>query len=321
MVQQNEISEIESVSENVSERSEQLKSFPIHFEEIHVEPEFPIIGQQYDVDNADIEDVHAHNVLEIGFCIQGSGVLLVEGRLQAFHSGCCSIIRRNDCHRMRSTENTSSTWCFFFIKPELLLAGPHYDTSLLKSDTLGGNDFPNILYPEQYPTPCTLIKEMYRCLDTQTADYKSMMGCLVGALMPALHQLPGQTEAKKTAKDQSFPRIAPALKHIGNNLNEEVRIENLASICKVSLAHFRRLFQDAMCESPKQYLNRFRIHHAAAMLQSSRRSVIDIALACGFQSPSSFNRQFRNIMDCSPREWRNKPQTHSTSSGFNLQSH
>ena len=194
----------------------------------------------------------------------------------------------------------------FGINPALLVNDPRYDKIFLDADRFGGPSFPNIINPDEYPTQCNLMKEMVNCLQSCMHGYKSMFRGLVGALMPTLHQLPGQTPPKISDKNQAFPRIAPALEHIGNNLDEDVRVEEMAEICHLSLAHFRRLFNDAMGESPKQYLNRFRIHHAAAMLQTESRTVIDIALSCGYQSLSSFNRQFRNIMNCSPREWRQR---------------
>jgi len=52
------------------------------------------------------------------------------------------------------------------------------------------------------------------------------------------------------------------------------------------------------------YVNDMRCAEACVQLQSTKRSIAQIAEACGFQTLSHFNRQFRRRHGLTPRELR-----------------
>lgn len=54
------------------------------------------------------------------------------------------------------------------------------------------------------------------------------------------------------------------------------------------------------------YVNAFRIGEACMLLAETSLSVTDIMLACGFQTKSNFNREFKRIAGFTPTEWREK---------------
>jgi transcriptional regulator GlxA family with amidase domain len=100
--------------------------------------------------------------------------------------------------------------------------------------------------------------------------------------------------------------VAPALAAIAGHFDETIDVSDLAEACRLSPTHFRRLFREALRESPTEYLGRLRVQKAAALLGSGRYGVLDAALACGFNSLSAFSRQFRALYGESPRAWRAK---------------
>ncbi|MGN5478134.1 helix-turn-helix transcriptional regulator [Cupriavidus basilensis] len=59
-----------------------------------------------------------------------------------------------------------------------------------------------------------------------------------------------------------------------------------------------------MSVPPYKYLLNLRINRAADLLKASQTPITDIALEVGFSCPSEFARAFRQIMDCTPREFR-----------------
>jgi len=68
--------------------------------------------------------------------------------------------------------------------------------------------------------------------------------------------------------------------------------------------HAHRALRAALGETPKQFTLRLRIDHAAAALVSSRASILDIALECGFESHEAFCRAFRRRFGLSPSAYR-----------------
>ena len=64
--------------------------------------------------------------------------------------------------------------------------------------------------------------------------------------------------------------------------------------------------------SPLEYIHRLRINRACDLLLSTNDSILDISLAVGFDSVSSFNRQFIQATGLAPSKWR-KERMHARS--------
>jgi AraC-like DNA-binding protein len=56
--------------------------------------------------------------------------------------------------------------------------------------------------------------------------------------------------------------------------------------------HFHRCFGVVFGETPRGWLSRRRAERAMAMLRTTRRSIIEICLAVGYASASSFSASF-----------------------------
>lgn len=77
-----------------------------------------------------------------------------------------------------------------------------------------------------------------------------------------------------------------------------------ASAAGMSASHFSRLFKMAAGVSPSQYFIRLRMAEAGRLLRKTRRSVIEIGLDVGYDSPSHFAQVFRREMGASPSAYR-----------------
>lgn len=99
-------------------------------------------------------------------------------------------------------------------------------------------------------------------------------------------------------------QIQPVLAYAAQNLDHDVSLGALAAEAGFSKFHLHRLFLAAASETPKQFTLRLRLARAAAMLLATRDSVLDIALACGFQSHEAFSRAFRRAFGIAPSAYR-----------------
>ncbi len=99
-------------------------------------------------------------------------------------------------------------------------------------------------------------------------------------------------------------QIQPVVAYAARHLDEDVSLEALAGQTDLSKFHLHRLFLIAAGETPKQFTLRLRLARAAAMLLATRDSVLDIALACGFQSHEAFSRAFRRAFGIAPSAYR-----------------
>ncbi|MEM8668588.1 MAG: AraC family transcriptional regulator [Planctomycetota bacterium] len=94
--------------------------------------------------------------------------------------------------------------------------------------------------------------------------------------------------------------------HLHERYADRLSTSDLADMAGLSVSHFERRFRRAFGVSPRQYLVRIRVENAARLLRETDRSVLQIALDCGFYDHAHFSRSFRKIMQSSPSEYRRR---------------
>jgi AraC family transcriptional regulator len=92
--------------------------------------------------------------------------------------------------------------------------------------------------------------------------------------------------------------------YIDANLTHELGLIELAGIAGLSPHHFGEAFKTSMGIPPHRYIIERRVKLAAELLQDSRSSIADIALAAGFSSQSHLTVMFRQIMGTTPARFR-----------------
>ena len=103
-----------------------------------------------------------------------------------------------------------------------------------------------------------------------------------------------------------FKRVQPALAFAAAHLDEGVSLASLAEQARLSPFHLHRVFSARAGETPKQYTLRLRLGRATVMLLTGAESVLDVALACGFQSHEAFCRAFRRRFGMTPTAYRKR---------------
>lgn len=98
--------------------------------------------------------------------------------------------------------------------------------------------------------------------------------------------------------------IRPALEFMVENYRENISVDELAERVHLSKSYFMSCFKKAAGTGAIEYLAQLRINAACRMLTDTAVSVSDIAYSCGYNNLSNFNRQFRKLVGCSPREYR-----------------
>lgn len=92
--------------------------------------------------------------------------------------------------------------------------------------------------------------------------------------------------------------------YIHQHLEEELSLEQLSEVAVFSRYHFHRIFKGMVGESVKAYVRRVRLDHAAILLKQTSDSVVQIALASGFESHSAFSRAFAKQFGMPPSVYR-----------------
>jgi transcriptional regulator GlxA family with amidase domain len=87
---------------------------------------------------------------------------------------------------------------------------------------------------------------------------------------------------------------APAIPAImETNYQHNLPLEAFARMCGRSLSSFKRDFQKHYGVSPGKWLLERRLVRSLALLQSTRLSITEIMLECGFEDLSHFSKAFK----------------------------
>lgn len=94
--------------------------------------------------------------------------------------------------------------------------------------------------------------------------------------------------------------------YMRDHLDEEIGLDELAALLSLSRFHFGTAFRLATGRTPHDWLVGERIERARELLRDPLQPVTEIALAVGYQTPSSFTAAFRKILGVSPSEFRRR---------------
>ena len=100
--------------------------------------------------------------------------------------------------------------------------------------------------------------------------------------------------------------LLPLLARLTEVDGEIKTLADLAAADGRSPFHLQRIFSAEVGESPLQFSRRVRLQRAAASLLVTGKSVLEIALDAGFESPEGFTRAFRAMFSQSPRQFRDQ---------------
>ncbi len=253
--------------------------------------------------------LHHHDLLEVGWCREGHGTLLVDGRIERFAAPCAAIVRPGCRHFHHAVPGTVSRWTFVFVDPARLLAPGATALAIAPPAARA------VLTPSENPAVCGPARLLAEAWEMRALD-PDWVGGQVQSLLAAwrIHarrEPSGRASGMSAVGGAVLPRGAtavatldPAMRLLAER-GGAVRVSDLARACGLAASSLREAFVRAHGMPPKRFLDRYRLHMAAAgLLAMPERRILSIAMDCGFASQSAFNRAFRKEYASGPRAWR-----------------
>lgn len=285
--------------------------------------QFPLLvlqGENWRISDVRSSRLHFHNCLEIGYCHTDSGMMEFYGEKVEFKEGDITIVPRNVPHTTYSSKGSRSKWSYIFLDPKSLL-GEFLPANWENYDLLT-HEFQNYRYifrREEYPNLYHLLMLILKEIEEQEDNYQQSTRALLLSFYLLIHRVQSKRgSSNKSQSDQASTigslktlEIAPALEYIEENFAKQFSVTDLADICHWSPTHFRRVFTNIMGLAPLDYVNNTRIMKSCYLLSNTEESILAISEKVGFQSVSSYNRNFKRVLGRSPSEYRQELQRFS----------
>lgn len=96
------------------------------------------------------------------------------------------------------------------------------------------------------------------------------------------------------------PKLSQVIQMMEAAIEEPISPADLAEDVGMSTRQLERLFRRYLNRSPKRYYMELRLQKARNLLMQTDMSVINVALACGFASPSHFSKCYRAHYNTTP---------------------
>ena len=98
--------------------------------------------------------------------------------------------------------------------------------------------------------------------------------------------------------------IKKAILYISEHFNGSLTLEDVASHVHLHPSYFSTLFKTCTGSAFKEYLNMVRIEESKRLLANTDFSIIDIAMAVGFEDQSYFSKVFKKYTGLTPKQFR-----------------
>jgi len=103
------------------------------------------------------------------------------------------------------------------------------------------------------------------------------------------------------------PKLSKSLVAFHQSPETKWTVESLAESAFMSRAAYSDLFKKVAGVTPIEYVSQFRIAKGYQMLSRKEGSILEVALACGYDSESSFSKAFKRILGMSPSHIKKQP--------------
>ena len=254
---------------------------------------------------------HRHQFYELVFITKGAGLHQIGEHRFPVRVGDVFVIPKNQNHEYRSLQNLSLINIIF--DPIALEIGtgdmariPGFHVLFnLEAGSRPPTGSPSRLHlsPHQIEKVKRLTQKLGRELEEKPAGFQRMA---IAYFTELIIYICRRYESLDADHPDELLRIGQALAYIEQNYHRKITLADIAAAAHLSERHLRRIFVPAIGMPPNRYLQQIRIAHATSLLESTARSITDIAFDCGFEDSNYFSRQFQSLMKLSPRAYRNQ---------------
>ena len=156
--------------------------------------------------------------------------------------------------------------------------------------------------------PVPLIRKLQRKIIAEQKRLHPAANVMINALLleflaNTLRHFSSENQNLSSVSSEGIVRV---VRHIKTHYKKKIQLEEMAAMACLGISQFSVLFRRQTGQSPMAFLIGIRLKKAMEMIFSTDLKIYEIANACGFDSVSYFNRQFRAAYGVTPLSCRRK---------------
>ncbi len=227
-------------------------------------------------------NIRAKAFIQLFWSHRGTGALVINGVERLLKPRHAALYLPGMTHQWYPVRGP---WSFYWLTLDGPLAMPLLMAFGLTADVHAAG-----------PLPSALFRRLFRDLRTPSPLAERRAGAL------GYHIL---SLAAGQAPDPGDPLGAQTIDVLHTHWPDpDFNVKRLAALVNVHRSVLSRRFRRLTGAAPAAYLARLRMQHALMLLETTARSVGDIARASGYADPNYFARHVRRVTGMTPRQFR-----------------
>lgn len=280
-------------------------------EQLPISDSNPIRARYYDY-NRFTYPWHFHSQYEIIYVKESYGSCFVGDCIEKYSAGDVILFGPNLPHYMRSDDiyhaddsvlRVQGTIIQF--EQNFLQYSLNYYPQFLQIKTLLEESKRGILFPKKSSTHITGL----------ISDFPEQRGFRqISVLLEILQEMANASQRKSLASPcyyEKFPsmgnkRIDKITSFINSNYTHNLKLNEVAEMANMNATAFCRFFKETTGKTFLQYVMDMRTGYACKLLTIGDMDISQIAVECGFDSISHFNRTFKLLINMTPTQYRSQ---------------
>ena len=276
-----------------------------------VEPEFPFIIKFFRLRHREIShDLTWHDRLELFIPIDGQASMQMGDRTVEVGAGEILIVENLKLHRIIDDPKLDTRLIVISFLPSFVysLGSPCHDYSFLLPFYSGGNHKRVVREPSALLGMHPLIAALVRCYTDPSCGY--FEAACKASLLQLLYQLVHHLRVDESLRSEMIrqqeraAKLKAVLEFLSKNYTDPISLKEAASLARMSLPRFIRLFKKVSGMTFVNYVTHLRISNALRLLKESSLTVTEIAAEVGFADQSYFSRRFKAAFGQTPGQVR-----------------
>ena len=245
-------------------------------------------------------DKHWHRFIEMEFLVSGSGTHKINGKSYPIRRGELHIMKLTDIHE-------------FFFEEKCGLYLVQIPTSYLSDENnsviLNCSEDMIVYFDDaEIKKAEALFKILADEIEGGDAYSSEIIKNTITAICLLLFRKL-QIDRKATHR-RSDNRINDMIIFLQNNFQESLTVEKIAENFYMNSEYFSRYFKNRMGVGPKEYLTEMRMGYAEMLICRTDMKILDVCMACGYNSITTFLRDFRKKHGLTPKQMREENKKH-----------
>ncbi|MBU5482032.1 AraC family transcriptional regulator [Blautia sp. MSJ-19] len=257
---------------------------------------------------------HWHKAVELFYMEKGSIEYYTSSGRTVIPEGSGGIVNSNVLHMTRALSTSGTVRSTLHIFDTSLIGGRHgsrieqkYITPVITASRIELL----VLSPDnhRHTQLLNLLRDSF-LISEQDLGYELRLRSALSEIWLGIYReaLPLLEKSENEILDSS--RLKELMTYVHEHFSEKITVQQLSSNALMSERECFRLFHDCLHTSPMEYVRNYRLQMACQMLIESKDSITVISHTCGLGNSSHFGKIFREAMNCTPSEYRQKWQNH-----------